>query len=177
MNSFTPELRTPLGNALIKYILPIVILAVILFIVFVIVHYFGKYGTSDFSAVDVPAFKYMRYAFYIVIPIGLLVVLYFTIKDWNEKITVTENTIVRTTIFGKKQINISEIKSMEVFRGTNATTRYNPLVWLLGTALGISHSIKIIDVNNQKMTISEIQKSKGLKFCEEIEAMKSKAVK
>lgn len=176
MNSCTPELRTPLGNALVKYILPVVLLAVILFILLGIEHYFKRHEKPDFSAVDVPAFKYMGYAFYIVIPAGILVLTYFTIKDWNEKINVTENTILRTTIFRKQEIKISEIKSIEVFRSINAVTRYNPLVWLLGSALGTSHSIEIIDAHNRKMTIGEIQKSKGLKFCEEIEAMKSKAI-
>lgn len=173
MKPYTPVLRTAIGDILVRYVLPVISLAIIFGVIALLANMFSHHGLPNFNVSGAPVLKYVGYAFYIVIPACFLLILYYVLKDWNEKVVVTHDAIIRTTLFQKRVIKLSDIKSMKVFRAANATTRYNPFVWLTGAALGISHSIEIMDTNNKRITIGEIQKSKGLKFCEEIEALKA----
>lgn len=175
--NYTPELQPATARLLLKYAIPVGILAVALIFAYIIPAVSKSFSNKQMleqSGLNI--LVYMRYVFVAILVAAVVFAVWFAVTMFTEKVVVSENTITKKRLFKSKSIVITNIATAEITDNTNiyALDNNRTLGSIAGHLLGCAHRITFTDSNGKKLMIEPVNKKMAEDFLQQIEQLKTK---
>ena len=175
--NYTPELQPATARLLLRYVIPVGILAVALifaYIVPLVSRSFSNTQMLEQSGLNI--LVYMRYVFMAILVAVVMFAVWSAVTIFTEKVVVSENTITKKHFFKSKSIAITNIATSEITDNTNIYALNNSRATgsILRHILGIAYRITFTDTNGKKLVIEPVNKKMAEDFLQQIEQLKTK---
>lgn len=175
--NYTPDLQPATTRLLLKYVIPIGVLAVgviFAYIIPLVSRSFSNTRMLEQSGLNI--LIYLRYVFTAILAAVVIFAVWFAVTMFTEKVIVSENTITKKHLFKSKSISIDNIASVEITDNTNiyAVDANRTAGSIAGHLLGCTHRIAFTDKSGKKLVIEPVNKKMAEKFLQQIEPLKTK---